>query len=395
MIDWNEPQRIAVKTLFSFESMLADELKSIGAKDIEKGNRIVHCTGDLKTVYRACLESRLALHVYVHIESFWAKNEDELYSRTYDMKWESLIPTEKTFAIDFTVYSPVFSHGKFASLKLKDALVDRIRDKEGSRPYVDTDNPDYQIYLHISDRKVDIYLDAAGESLHKREYRTATVAAPLNEVLAAGIIKLSGWNGEQDFIDPMCGSGTIGIEAAYIARNMPASWFREDYSFMHWENYDKSLWEEVRTECRDNFKVFDSEIQIYDRSSKAISIAKYNLQNAHLEKWITAVAKPFEKLKPSSSKGVLIVNPPYGERMQKEDIVGFYQMIGDQLKRNFSGWEAWVVSSNFDAMKFIGLKPDKKIKLFNGPLEVQLAKYTLFAGDLKTEKKKRRKRVGE
>lgn len=395
MIDWNKPLTLAVKTLFGFEDMLATELEQIGAGDIKKGNRIVHCTGNLETVYEACLKSRLALHVYIHIDSFWAKTEDELYENTKKLNWESLIPTDKTFAIDFTVYSPVFTHGKFASLKLKDAIVDRIRDKVGSRPYIDTENPDYQLYLHVSDRKVDIYLDAAGESLHKREYRTATVAAPLNEVLAAGIVKITGWDGQIDFIDPMCGSGTLAIEAAYLARNMPAGWFREDFGFMHWKNYDAKLWEEIRENARKNFNIFNGEMQIFDRSSKAISIAKYNLQNAHLDKWISANAKPFEKLKPNSNKGILIVNPPYGERMQMNDIIAFYKMIGNQLKRNFSGWEAWVVSSNLEAMKFLGLRPDKKYKLFNGPLEVQLAKYTLFEGDLKTEKKKRRKRIGE
>jgi len=395
MIDFNKPLKLAVKTLYGFEDMLMDELGKIDAEDIKKGNRIVHCTGNLETVYRACLETRLALHVYLHLASFRAKTIEELYNASIAFEWEALIPPDKTFAIDYTVNSPIFTHDKFASLKLKDAIADRIRNQIGERPYVDTESPDYQLYMHISDRSVDIYLDAAGESLHKRGYRTATVEAPINEVLAAGIVKISGWEGDVDLVDPMTGSGTLAIEAAFAARNMPSSWYREDFGFMHWKAFDSVLWNEIREKAREKFMVFSGNIYIYDRSSKAVSIAKYNLQNAHLEKWVDASGRPFEKLEAPSGKGVIIMNPPYGERMQMRDIIDFYKMIGNQLKRNFPGWEAWIVSSNLEAMKFIGLKPEEKHKLFNGPLEVQLAKYTLFEGDFKTMKKKKRKRIGE
>lgn len=394
MIDFNDKLDISVKTLYAFEEMLSEELTACGLSGIITGNRVVRGKGDIREVYRICLESRLALRVYIHLLSFTARNTDELYHAAKEMKWEELIPEGKTFAIDFTVHSDVFTHGQYASLKLKDALVDRMREKTGKRPYVDIDNPDYFLYLHISGNRIGIYLDAAGKSLHKRGYRTATVAAPLNEVLAAGIIRITGWDGSEDFIDPMCGSGTLAIEAAYIARNMPAGWYREDYGFMHWQNYDELLWQQIREDARRKFRVFPGSILIYDRSSKAISIARYNLKNAHLEKWVTAEAKPFEKLVPGKAKGKIVMNPPYGERMQKKDIIGFYRMIGDRLKRHFPGWEAWVVSSNPEAMKFLGLRPHKKYKLFNGPLEVQLAKYTLFEGDMKSEKR-RRKRIGE
>jgi putative N6-adenine-specific DNA methylase len=396
MINWNEKQSVSVKTLFGLEEMLAKELEEIGVEEIRPANRIVHCKANLKEVYRINLESRLALRVLVNLVSFRVKNPDELYDRVKEIPWEDLIPVDKTFSIDFTVHSSFFTHGKYASLKMKDALVDRIRDKKGVRPYVDVEAPDYRLNLHISEHFVNIAIDASGDSLHKREYRTATVAAPINEVLAAGIVKISGWKGDVDLIDPMCGSGTLLIEAVLAARNIPSGWFRENYGFMTWDNYDAAMWEEIREEARSKFQSFTGTVYAYDRSSKAISIAKYNMQNANLEKWINTEGLTFEKLKPRSNKGVVLMNPPYGERMEKRDIVDFYKMIGNQLKRNFSGWDAWIISSNEDAMKFVGLKPEKKFKLFNGPLEVQLAHYVLFDGGRKEEViRKRRKRIGE
>lgn len=396
IINWNEKQSVSVKTLFGFEEMLAKELEEIGVDDIRPANRIVHCKANLKEVYRINLETRLAIHVLVNLVSFRVKNPDELYDRVKDYPWEDLIPLDKTFSIDFTVHSSFFTHGKFASLKMKDALVDRIREVKGARPYVDVEAPDYRLNLHISEHFVNIALDASGESLHKREYRTAAVAAPINEVLAAGIVKISGWKGDIDLIDPMCGSGTLVIEAVLAARNIPSVWFRENFGFMTWENYDAALWEEIRETARAGFTSFNGNVYAYDRSSKAISIAKYNMQNANLDKWINAESLAFENAKPRSNKGMILMNPPYGERMIERDIKEFYKMIGNQLKRNFSGWDAWIISSNENAMKFVGLKPEKKIKLFNGPLEVQLAHYVLFDGGRKEEViRKKRKRIGE
>lgn len=396
MINWNEKQSVSVKTLFGLEELLVKELEALGATEIKPANRIVHCKTDLKGLYRINLETRLALRALVNLFSFRVKTTDELYDKVKEYPWEDIIPIEKTFAIDFTVHSTIFTHSQFASLKVKDAIVDRIRDKKGERPSVDVEEPDYKVNLHISEHFVNLSLDSSGESLHRREYRTATVAAPINEVLAAGMVKISGWNGECDLMDPMCGSGTLVIEAALLARNIPSCWYRENYGFMTWGNYDSNLWEEIRDAARANFKTFSCNIYAYDRSSKAISIAKYNMQNAHLDKWIDTESITFEKVKPRSNKGVILMNPPYGERMQKEDIISFYKMIGNQLKRNFGGWDAWIITSNEEALKFIGLKPDKRFKLFNGPLEVKLAKYVLFEGTRKDEViRKKRKRIGE
>jgi putative N6-adenine-specific DNA methylase len=396
MINLNKDNDVSVKTLYGLEELLVKELEGLDIKDIRPANRIVHCKTDLKGIYRICLETRLALRVLINLLSFKVKDPDELYERVKEFPWEDYIELDETFAIDFTVHSSVFTHGQYASLKVKDAIVDRIRDKKGARPDINFEEPDYQINLHISEQFVSISLDASGESLHRREYRTATVAAPMNEVLAAGMVKISGWDGECDLMDPMCGSGTLLIEAVLAARNIPSVWYREKFGFMSWKNYDESLWLEIRENARANFKSFSGNVYGYDRSSKAVSIAQYNMQNAQLEKWINTEGYTFEKVVPRSKKGVILMNPPYGERMEKKDIISFYKMIGDQLKKNFSGWDAWIITSNEDALKFIGLRPEKKYKLFNGPLEVQLAHYVLFEGTRKDEViRKRRKRIGE
>ncbi len=396
MINWEEELNVSVKTLFGLEEMLADELKAIGIEKVEKGNRIVHFKGNLEDIYRACLETRLAIRVLVNIADFKSDSPDDLYEKATRMKWEDLLTPEDTFAIDFTVHSTVYNHGMFASQKLKDAIVDRCRNVYGERPSVDTENPNYLFDLHISERQVNISIDASGASLHKRDYRTATVAAPISEVLAAAMVKISGWKGDTDLIDPMCGSGTLVIEAALMARNIPSSWYREKFGFMAWKNFDASLWESIRDNARANFTTFTGNIYAYDRSSKAVSIAKYNMTNAKVDKWINAESLTFESLVPRGNKGVVLMNPPYGERMQKDDIVEFYKMIGNQLKRNFAGWEAWIITSNQDALKFVGLRPEKKIKLFNGPLEVRIANYSLFEGERKEEvKRRKRKRIGE
>lgn len=396
MINLNKENDISVKTLFGLEDLLVKELEGLDIKDIRQANRIVHCKTDLRGIYRICLETRLALRVLINLVSFKVKDPDELYERVKEFPWEEYIGLDETFAIDFTVHSSVFTHGQYASLKVKDAIVDRIRDKKGARPDINFEDPDYQINLHISEQFVSISLDASGESLHRREYRTATVAAPMNEVLAAGMVKLANWDGECDLMDPMCGSGTLLIEAVLAARNIPSVWFREKFGFMSWKNYDEALWLEIREDARSRFKSFTGNVYGYDRSSKAVSIAKYNMENAQLDKWIHTEGYTFEKVVPRSKKGILLMNPPYGERMEKNDIIAFYKMIGDQLKKNFGGWEAWIITSNEEALKFIGLKPDKKFKLFNGPLEVKLAKYVLFEGSRKDEViRKKRKRIGE
>ena len=396
MINWNEKLNVSVKTLFGLEEMLVDELKAIGVEKIVKGNRIVHFKGGLKDIYRACLETRLAIRVLVNIDDFRSDSPDDLYDKASGIKWEDLLTPEDTFAIDFTVHSTVYNHGMFASQRLKDAIVDRCRNVYGERPSIDTESPNYLFDLHISEKQVNISIDASGESLHRRDYRTATVAAPMSEVLAAAMVKISGWKGDTDLIDPMCGSGTLVIEAALMARNIPSNWFRERFGFMGWKNYDTRLWEGIRDNARSKFTTFNGNIYAYDRSSKAISIAKYNMSNANVDKWITAESLTFEKLSPRGKNGVVLMNPPYGERMQKEDIVEFYKMIGNQLKRNFGGWVAWIITSNEDALKFVGLRPDKRLKLYNGPLEVKLAKYVLFEGTRKDEViRKKRKRIGE
>ncbi len=371
---------IAVKTLFGFEELLAEELRELGVEHLQTGNRIVHFKGDLAMIYRCCLNLRLALRVYIHIHSFRADDANDLYAKAMHHPWESILTKYKTFAIDFTVNSPLFRHGKYASLKLKDAIVDRIRDHTGGRPNVDTEEPDYRFYLHISNNEVDIYLDAAGESLHKRGYRKDTGPAPINEVLAAGIIKLSGWDRQSPFMDAMCGSGTIPIEAALMAKNIPPLWKRQAFGFREWSNFNPGLWRDIRSEARKKMSEYEGLIYASDISDKAVRVAIDNIIHANVDDVVSIKRMAFDQLRPKHDHGTLIINPPYGERMQKDDIMAFYKSVGDTLKNHFPGWDAWVFSSNIKALKNIGLRPSRKIKLFAGKLESRLMHFPLYHG---------------
>jgi putative N6-adenine-specific DNA methylase len=372
---------IIVKTFYGLEEILASELKELDAKNIRLGNRAVTVRGNKELLYRINYSLRTAVCVLKPLLTFNARNEDELYKKTLAIEWDRIFGLQQTFAIESVVYSSIFKHSQYAALKVKDAIVDQYRQKTNHRPDVDTENPDILINLHIAEEKVTLSLNSSGEPLFKRGYRIAGQQAPLNEVLAAGLIKLSGWNAHTNFIDPMCGSGTLLIEAALIANNIPPGIFRKKFSFENWPDFDHKLFHSlINVYKNEKPKTFEHKIIGADISPGAIKIARKNIKNAFLHNKIELCISSFEDLNPNIHLGIMITNPPYGERIKQNNIQMFYKNFGDILKKKFAGYEVWILSSNKDAMKHIGLHPSKKIKLMNGALECMYNKYEIYSG---------------
>lgn len=375
--------QIAVKTLAGLEPLLAYELKALGADDIEPGTRIVNCTGNQELLYRINFESRTALRVLVTIGSFRATHERRYYSQLQQIDWSQYMQVDQTLAIDAVTNSRHFRHSKYAALKAKDAIVDQFRDKFGRRPSINVRDPDLRINVHISNDICNIALDSSGDSLHKRGYRVDSVEAPLNEVLAAGMVLHAGWDGNRPLLDPMCGSGTILIEAAMIAANMPPQQPNRKFGFQNWADFDKDLWEKVKSRALDNVRPIKVPILGYDKAFKAVKISHQNILAARLSGKIEVERKAFEKMTPPPAPGLLIMNPPYDERLPVEDVKAFYSSIGDQLKQAYAGYEAWIISSNLEAMKSIGLRASRRLTLYNGPLECKFMKFELYEGSRK------------
>ncbi len=378
----------AAKTMLGLESVLADELTKYGASNVKAGNRIVTFSGTKETLYKANYLSRTALRILCPLTDFKITSQKQLYKKALAIPWENIFDVNQTFATHATVNNSLFTHSKYASLLLKDAIADRFRKKCYKRPYVNPQFPDVSVDLHISNDHVTISLDSSGQSLHKRGYKKATGAAPLNEVMAAGMILLSGWDGKTDFYDPMCGSGTIIIEAAMIAQHIPTGFFREMYGFKNWKDFDEKLWQKVVQDASDDFQELECEIYGSDESSKMVKIAIENAKHAHLNKDISIKRRDFFKLQPTSNEGMIITNPPYDQRLDNDDIDQFYKQIGDALKNNFQGFTAWILSGNLEAIKKIGLKSEKRIIMFNGPIESRFSKYSLYAGSKRMKERK-------
>ena len=377
------------KTFYGMESLLADELLSLGAQDIKKGNRLVHFKGDKGFMYKANLCLRTALKILKPFYHFKAKNEHELYEKIYNFDWNELLSPNETFLIDSVVSGQIFTHSLYASQRTKDAIVDRIRKQTGDRPNVDTRHPDFRIHLHIYENECSISLDSSGSSLHHRGYRSATNIAPMNEVLAACLVQLSGWDRQTDFIDPMCGSGTILIEAAMLACDIPANLNRNEFAFEKWSDWDASLFDKIRQSQLKKVKSPVGKIYGFDKAPSAVEKAIQNVKNASLEDFIHVNRSNFfHSSKIGETPLHLLTNPPYGERLEG-DIDGLYQEFGDTLKRNYPNTNAWMISSNFEAMKFVGLRPTRKIKLFNGKLESRLCLFPIYAGTKKIHKLKK------
>lgn len=374
---------LTIKTFAGLEQALAGELTALGAENVQTGNRAVECTGDLTLLYRANYCLRTALRILVPIRSFQARHDNTLYRQVQKIDWETYLGLEDTFAVDATVHSPHFRHSKYAALRTKDAIVDQFRRKTGQRPNVDTQTPTLRIHLHISNENCIISLDSSGDALYKRGYRTDSLEAPINEALAAGLILCSGWQRDCPLIDPMCGSGTIPIEAALYAYNLPPQIARRQFGFMNWRDFDAGLWQNVRETALAAATDFSYPIYGFDKNFQAIRISQHNALAAHLEGKIIFERKVFEKLEPPVEEGLIIMNPPYDERLAEDNIEALYQSIGDRLKQAFSGFEAWIISSNTAALKKVGLRPSQKLTLFNGPLECKFQKYELYRGSRK------------
>lgn len=373
---------LVAKTFQGLEEVLAKELTELGASNIEIGNRMVAFTGDKEMLYKANFCLRTAIRILKPIKHFKAQTADEVYDNVKAIEWENYLDVNKSFAIDAVVFSNEFRHSKFVAYKVKDAIADYFRDKTGERPSVRINNPDVLLNIHVAEDKCTLSLDSSGESLHRRGYRQEAVEAPLNEVLAAGMILMTGWKGECDLIDPMCGSGTIPIEAALIARNIAPGVFRKEFAFEKWVDFDQELFDSIYNDDS-NEREFTHKIYGYDNNPKANEIAVRNVKAAGLSKDIELKIQAFQQFEQPQEKSIIITNPPYGERISTDDLLGLYQMIGERLKHAFAGNDAWVLSYRDECFDQIGLKPSIKVPLYNGALECQFRKYQLFDGKYK------------
>lgn len=378
---------IIVKTFQGLEDVLAQEIIAIGGEEVEQGKRMVSFVGNQELLYKANLHLRTALRVLKPIKTFSASNTDEVYDFMKTIEWEKYLNEDQTFSIDSVVFSDNFRHSKFVTYRAKDAIADYFQEKFGKRPSVRINNADLALNLHIAGITCTLSLDSSGESLHKRGYRVAQTEAPLNEVLAAGMILKTGWNGNCNFIDPMCGSGTLLIEAALIATNTPPGIYRQGFAFEKWKDFDQELFDKLYNDESDE-RDFEYKIYGSDISPKAIEIAKENVRSAGMSRYIDLQVKPFQQYSSAPEDGMMITNPPYGERISSRDLLSLYEMIGSSLKHVFKGYDAWILSYREECFEKIGLKPSLKFELMNGGLDCEFRKYEIFSGKMKEFKSK-------
>ncbi|WP_255038779.1 THUMP domain-containing class I SAM-dependent RNA methyltransferase [Lacihabitans soyangensis] len=370
---------IVATTLMGLENVLMQELTNLGAQNIEKLRRAVRFVGDDELLYKANLSARTALRFLVPIEDFSAENEAELYSQAKVFPWEKVLHLNQTFSIDATISGNHFRHSQYVALKVKDAIADRFREKKGKRPDVDRENPDIVINIHVTGSEVVISLDSTGLSLDRRGYRKKSNEAPINEVLAAGIILMSGWRSDIPFYDPMAGSGTFSIEAALIGTKTPPNLNRV-FCLQNWRDFDHILYNKVKAALKS--EIIEPDLQIFARDilPKNLEIIAENAELAGMDEYINLKKADFFETEPTTENGIVFLNPPYGERMKIEDVFDFYSRIGDTLKQKYAGFEAWMISSDKEAIKKVGLRGEQKIDLLNGGLEARLLKYELYKG---------------
>ena len=370
--------KFIAKTLKGLEHILEKELLELGAKKTKVLNRAVQVECNLPELYKMHLHSRIALRFIKPMFAFEADNEEEFYKKTVEIKWNKVFSVDRTFKIQPVVFSEKFTHSHFIGLKLKDAICDHFRKKFGKRPSVNAKNPDYLFVLNIRDNQVEISLDATGDSLHKRGYRLEHNEAPLNEILAAGMLTLSEWDTSKPFVDGMTGSGTLVCEALMMANNVPPGFQRKQFAFMHWDDFHNPTWVKLKREAKENIKQDYPNITGVEISNKNFKIAKDNLVRARFMPIHHLQLGDFFNYIPKEKEGVVMLNPPYDERMEMEDIEAFYKQIGDHLKQNFQGWTAWIISANRDALKHIGLRTSKRIDLINGKLPCKFVCFELY-----------------
>ena len=374
---------LIAKTFMGLENVLAQELTQLGANNIQIGRRMVAFTGNQEMMYRANFQLRTAIRILKPIAHFKARSAEDMYDEVRKIDWSQYIEHGKTFSVDSVVYSEEFRNSRFVTYKVKDAIVDQFREATGTRPNISVSNPDIRLNIHIAEDQATLSLDSSGESLHRRGYRQESVEAPLNEVLAAGMILMSGWKADTDFIDPMCGSGTLLIEAALIARNINPGVFRKAFAFEKWPDFNQELFDTIYNDDSQE-RDFTHHIYGYDVDMKAVNTARLNVKAAGLSQTVTVEQQDFKDFKKPTEKSIIMTNPPYGERISTPDLLGTYKMIGERLKHEFGGNEAWILSYREECFEQIGLKPSIKIPLYNGSLECEFRKYALFDGKMKT-----------
>ena len=381
--------RMVAKTMVSLEEVLADELRALGAENVTPITRAVEFEGDMRLLYRANYCCRTALAILKPFAEFDANDEQELYDQVYKIRWEKILDVDCTFMIDSTTSGEVFTHSYYAALKTKDAIVDRFRRNFGKRPSIDTEMPDYKFNLHIRDNHVTLLMNSSGDSLHKRGYRQGVGIAPINEVLAAGLLKLAGWNCDSNFYDPMCGSGTLLIEAAMMANNVPAQYYRGNrFGFTKWKEFNLGEWKSVKNEEDRKIGSIDYEGEIWgnDIDPQVIEQCEKNLEYTKLHHDVMLHIGSFEDQDPPEGRTLIVTNPPYGERIKVEDLNAMYEKLGDTFKQRFGkDCEVWLITSDFEAMKHIGLHPSKKIPVQNGSLDCRFLKFELYEGSKKAK----------
>ena len=382
-----EKFRMVAKTMVSLEEVLADELRELGAEEVTVGNRAVEFVGDMRMLYRANYCCRTALAILKPFAEFDANNDQELYDQVYKIRWEKILDCDCTFMIDSTTSGEVFTHSYYAALKTKDAIVDRFRRNFGKRPSIDTEMPDYKFNLHIRDNHVTLLMNASGDSLHKRGYRQGVGVAPINEVLAAGLLKLAGWKCDCNFYDPMCGSGTMLIEAAMMANSIPAQYYRGGrFGFMRWKEFNLGEWKSIKAEEDRKIGSLDFECEIWgnDIDEQVIQQCEKNLEYTKLHHDVMLHIGDFADQEPPEGKTLIVTNPPYGERIKVEDLNAMYEKLGDTFKQKYGkDCDVWLITSDFEAMKHIGLHPSRKIPVQNGALDCRFLHFELYDGSKK------------